>query len=90
MLIKRNISEDKKKMWSLFIVTENLYFLKECNFCPEMVLKVSLNSVSQDTRLTAAPVLINFLVRISKLKFGILMSCGRFVLLVCVRLLWIL
>jgi hypothetical protein len=78
------------KMWSLFIVTANSYLPKECNSCPKMVLRVSLNSVSQDTRLTAAPVLTNFLVRISKLKFGILMSCGRFVLLVCVRLLWIL
>jgi hypothetical protein len=43
-------------MWS--IVTENSDFPKECNSCPEMVLNVSLNSISQDTKLTAAPVLI--------------------------------
>ena len=56
------------KMWSLFIVTANSYLPKECNSCPKMVLRVSLNSVSQDTRLTAAPVLTNFFGAYIKIK----------------------
>ncbi len=50
------------------------------------VFPLSLNSISEDTRLAAAPVSINTLVRISKIEIGILMSCGSFVLLGCVRL----
>ena len=83
------------------MVTGNSYFPKERNSCPETVLKMgafssffndltvfplSLNNISGDTRLAAAPVSINPLVRISKIKIGVLMSCGRFVLLLCVRL----
>ena len=89
-------------MCSLFIVTGNSYFPNEFNACPETVLNMgafssffndltvfslSLNSILEDTKLAAAPVSINPLVRTSKIKIGILMSCGRFVLLGCDRLL---
>ena len=69
----------------LFIVTENSYLPKECNSWPETVLNMgafssffndfivfplSLNSISEDTGLAAAPVSINLLASISKIKIS--------------------
>ena len=51
-----------------------------------IVFPLSLNRISEDTRLAAAPVSINPLVRISKIKIGILISCGEFGLFGWVRL----
>ena len=42
--------------------------------------------MSEDTRLAAAPVSINPLVRMSKIKIGIRINCGRFGVFGWVRL----